>query len=108
MGYRKGKAAIVCSSGMRGLVTLDDKGACLEWTNFMGWTSKPTTCAWSAKDGKDVLTIGEGNWTTQVSADGDILQSEQFRQEVKEGLHTRATDLATAKASVSELAKAKG
>lgn len=108
-GYRKGKAAVVCTVGMSGVVTLDDKGACKEWSNFMGkWDGKPTTCTWSQADGKDVLTIGTGDWATKVQADGDTLTNEQFRDEVKQGLHAKAADYAAAKAKVDELLKAKG
>lgn len=110
-GYRKGKTAIVCSSGMKPIATLDDKGQCKEWSNFMGrWEGKPTTCAWSQDNGKDVLTIGTGDWSTKVSAEGDVLQSDQFRDYVKQGLHEKAADMTAAKAKVTAqiAAKAKG
>lgn len=118
-GYRKGKAALVCSEGSNGGVHIvDDKGGCVTWDKkFREWESKPNTCAWSQKDGKDVLTIGTGDWNTVVSAEGDVLKSDQFRDWVKGGYHAKANDFADAKAKVAaklkaddpgEQAKAKG
>ncbi len=108
-GYRKGKTAIVCTIGMKSVITLDDKGVCQEWSNFMDrWEGKPTTCAWAQADGKDVLTIGTGDWATKVSADGDVLENDQFRDFVKQGLHVKATDFTAAKATVTEQLKSKG
>ena len=99
-GYRKGKAALVCSEGMEGGVTIvDDKGACTTWADHFGkWESKPGTCAWSQDGGKDVLTIGTGDWKTVVQAEGDVLTSEQFRDFVK--YTKRAKDYADAKAQM--------
>jgi hypothetical protein len=115
-GYRKGKAALVCSEGMDGGVTIVDEKGCVTWDKkFREWEKKANTCEWSQKDGKDVLTIGTGDWKTTVIADGDVLKSEQFSSEIKN--HTRAKDFADAKAQVTaklkaddpgEQAKAKG
>jgi hypothetical protein len=105
-GYRKGKTALVCSEGMEGGVTLVDDKGCATWkVDFMDktWVSKPTTCAWSQQDGKDMLTIGTGDWATKVIAEGDVLKSEQFARNEK--LHSKATDFATAKTAVSAEAK---
>lgn len=118
-GYRKGKTAIVCSEGMNGGVTIvDDKGGCTTWDKkFRDWESKKDTCVWSQKDGKDLLTIGTGDWNTVVFADGDVLKSEQFVDWVKQGYTVKAKDYADAKAQVvaknkaddpGEQAKAKG
>ena len=105
-GYRKGKAALVCSEGSNsGVHIVDDKGACVTWEKkFRDWESKPNTCAWSQKDGKDVLTIGTGDWNTVVTADGDVLESDQFREWQK--YHTKAKDFADAKAKVTATLKA--
>ncbi len=105
-GYRKGKAAVVCTTGMDGVVTLDDKGDCKKWSDFMDrWQSKPEKCAWSQVDGKDMLTIGDGDWSTKVYANGDTLTSQQFDDEAK--LTEKATDMAAAKAKTDETIKAK-
>jgi len=97
-GYRKGKAAIVCSEGMEGGVTIvDDKGECTTWADKFGKVeSKKNTCAWSQADGKDVLSIGTGDWSTKVTADGDVLMSDQFKDFVK--YTKKAKDYADAKA----------
>ena len=50
-------------------------------------------------DGKDVLTLAKG--TIVVSAEGDVLASENFRQFVKEGYHQRTKTFAAAKALVA-------
>jgi len=79
VGTRKGKAAVVC--GIK-LTTIDDKGTCLDWSHFFDkWESKPAECAWSSEGGKDVLTIGKGDWSTKLVADGDTLMTDQFREE---------------------------
>jgi hypothetical protein len=106
-GYRKGKTAVVCSEGMDGGVTLlDDKGTCITWSEKFGkWEKKDTTCAWSQADGKDVLTIGTGDWAPKLQADGDVLTSEQFRDFVK--YTKKATDYADAKAQVQAEVDAK-
>ena len=102
VGYRKGKAAVVCMIGMDKLVTLDDKGACKSWSNmFDKWNSKDTTCAWTSIEGKDVLTVGTGDWSTKVFADKDLLQNEQFSDFVKQGLHTQTKSYDEAKAAVT-------
>ena len=37
---------------MKNIVTLDDKGVCKEWSNFMGkWAGTPTTCVWDKDSG---------------------------------------------------------
>lgn len=106
VGYRKGKAAFVCTPGMDNAYTLDDKGVCKKWSFFMKrWEGKPTTCVWSQEDGKDVLTVGDGNWTSKVKAEGDLLKSDQFIEESK--YTEKATDLAAAKAKTDETIKAK-
>lgn len=116
-GYRKGKTALVCSEGMNGGVTIvDDKGGCVTWDKkFRKWESEKATCEWSQTDGKDVLSIGTGDWKTVVVADGDILKSQQFTDSTTD--YTKAKDFADAKAQVSaklraddpgEQAKAKG
>jgi hypothetical protein len=102
-GYRKDTTAVVCSEGADGGVTLvEADGTCATWRErFDKWEKKPTTCAWSQKDGADVLTIGTGDWATVVSANGEVLTSEQFRDHAKRGYHARATDFADAKAKVT-------
>jgi hypothetical protein len=99
VGLRRGKAAVVCTSSMDGMFVLDDKGACQNWAKHFGdeWEAKPATCAWSAKDGKDVLTIGTGDQARVLTADGDVLRSEQFAQSVTEAYWTKTPDLAAAK-----------
>jgi len=106
-GYRKGKAAIVCSEGMDGGIHIvEDNGTCVTWSQkFKEWEKKPNTCVWSQKDGKDVLTIGTGDWSTVVVADGDVLESEQFTEWSSKSYHKRAKDFADAKAQT--LAKIK-
>jgi hypothetical protein len=106
VGYRKGKTAIVCTSGMDKLATLDEAGKCKTWSMmFDKWQSKDTTCTWSTADGKDVLTVGTGDWSTKVIADGDLLQSEQFSDAVKQGLHVQAKSYDEAKATVTAKVK---
>lgn len=107
-GYRKGKTALVCSEGSQGGVhVVDDKGGCVTWDRHLReWEKKPNTCVWSQKDGKDVLTIGTGDWNTVVTAEGDVLKSDQFRDWVKGNYHTKAKDFADAKAQVTAKLKA--
>ena len=96
-GYRRGKAAIVCG---RGIHVLDASGACTTWEKLATWRQRPETCTWSHEDGKDVLTIGAGEWALEVVADGDLLADEQFRHDVSEGYHRAATDFSAAKRDV--------
>ena len=105
-GYRKGKAAIACVIGSQGgTYTLDDKGTCLQWTHMFHWDKKPATCTWSTENGKDVLTIGTGEWASKLVADGDVLEEQQFLDSLKAGYHERATDFAAAKAKVLAMDK---
>ena len=107
-GMRKGKAAIVCMIGLDKLVTLDDKGVCKSWSNmFDKWSSKDATCTWSKDGDKDILTIGKGDWTTKVYAEGDLLQNEQFADYVKQGLHTKAASYDAAKTDITAKLKDK-
>ena len=105
-GYRKGKTALVCGgSSMDGYYVVSEKG-CDQWKDKFGKPEKATAvCAWSAEDGKDVLTLGEGDWKTKVIADGDTLQSEQFTEMTEKSTKTATFD--EAKAKVAELAKTK-
>lgn len=108
IGYRKGKAALACTS--EGLVLLDEKGACARWKRRFGaWEAQPETCAWSEQDGKEVLTAGAEKL---YASEGDTLQSEQFRNELERGRHRSVKDYAEAKelvvAEIAEKAKAKG
>lgn len=106
-GYRKGKTALVCSEGSRGGVTVVDEKGCSTFESHFGKLEKKAdTCAWEQKDGKDVLTIGTGDWKTVVYAQGDVLMSEQFSQWAKEGYHVKAKDFADAKAQVTAKLKA--
>ncbi|CAN5909397.1 hypothetical protein BH11MYX2_BH11MYX2_10140 [soil metagenome] len=101
-GYRKGKAAIVCSSD--GVTIVDDKGGCATWKKtFDKWESKDEKCEWSQDAGKDKLTIGTGDWSRKVYAAGDVLAAEQFRDEAK--YTEKSADLATAKKSVGDAVK---
>lgn len=106
VGYRKGKAALVCTTGMDGGVyVLDDKGACTHWKQKFGkWDDTKSDCAWSTKDGKEMLTIGTGDWATKVYAEGDFLFAEQFKDETK--LYEKAADFAAAKTAVTTQVKA--
>jgi hypothetical protein len=98
-GYRKDKTAIVCSEGMQGGITIVDDKGCKTWSmKFDKWESKDNTCVWSQAEGKDLLTIGTGDWTTKVTAEGDVLTSEQFRDFVK--YTKKAKDYADAKAQM--------
>jgi hypothetical protein len=101
-GYRKGKTAVVCSEGRdAGVHILDENGVCTTWQDwFDRWESKPQTCTWSRRDGKDVLTIGTGEWAPELIARGDLLESEQFADHVAEGTYRRTADFASAKAAV--------
>jgi hypothetical protein len=106
VGYRKGKAAVACT--VDGVHTLDDKGTCLVWKDRFGkLESAPATCTWSSDGGKDLLTIGTGDWSSKLYAEGDVLQSEQFARYVEEGYHARAKDYAEAKAAVTAKVKEK-
>ncbi len=102
VGYRKGKAAIVCQSGADAIATLDDKGVCKTWSKmFDKWKSQDATCVWSTVNGKDLLTVGTGDWASTLIADGDLLQNEQFAQSVKEGLHVKAASYDAARETVT-------
>jgi hypothetical protein len=106
VGYRKGKAAVACMIGMDKIATLDDKGVCKSWSNMLDrWSSKDTKCAWSNEGGKDVLTIGTGNWTSKLIADGDLLMNEQFADEVKNESHKKQASYDAAKQAVADAAK---
>ena len=102
VGYRKGKAAIACTSG-DDVYLLDEKGTCTYWKKeFKDWQKWPDAkCTWSQKDGKDVLAIGEGDRADVLIATGDVLASESFRDDAKRGHHARAKDFADAKAQVT-------
>lgn len=107
-GYRKGKAAVVCSEGMDGGITFcDDKGVGATYADKFGgkWEKKDTTCVWSQADGKDVLTVGSGDWAPKLQADGDVLTSQQFLDFVK--YTKKAKDYADAKAMVQAEVDAK-
>lgn len=107
-GMRKGKAAVVCTIGMDSIHTIDDKGACKKWSNtFDRWSSKDQKCAWTAENGKDVLTVGEGTWSTKLTADGDLLMNDQFADQVKKGAHAKAASYDAAKQTVAAQVKAK-
>lgn len=101
-GYRKGKAAVVCSEGRNaGVHILDANGVCTTWQDwFDRWESKPQTCTWSRRDGQDVLTIGTGEWAPELVARGNLLESEQFQQYAAEDYHQREKDYAAAKAVI--------
>lgn len=102
VGYRKGKSAIVCSSD--GVTIVDEAGKCATWSNhFQKWESKPDTCAWSQDGGKDVLAVGTGDWARKLTATGDTLAADQFRDEAK--YTEKSADLATAKKSVGDAVK---
>ena len=103
VGYRKGKSAVVCA--VSAVYTLDDAGTCKKWMHMFDWKSDPATCKWSSEGGKDVLTVGEGDFANKLSADGDVLEDDQFRDLVKEGLHVRAKDYNDAKAKIGEATK---
>jgi len=106
VGMRKGKAAVICANGMDALYTLDDAGKCLAWSDFgHSWKSKPATCTWSQKDGKDVLTAGQGDFAPTLVADGDLLKSEQFAGEAKDLQFKPAADYAAAKQWATDEAK---
>jgi hypothetical protein len=105
-GYRKGKTAIVCHEGMEGGITVLDEKGCTTWDDKFGkLESKSNTCAWSQVDGKDVLTIGSGDWAPKLQAEGDVLTSEQFRDFVK--YTKKAKDYADAKAQMQAEVDAK-
>ena len=103
-GYRKGKMALVCQVGKDGLVVVDASGACKAWEiDFFSkkWQSTPSQCTWTQKDGKDLLQVGNPSdpFSSTLVADGDLLWSDQLRDEVKsERFMKRATDYAAAKA----------
>jgi hypothetical protein len=104
-GYRKGKTAIVCTPGMDGIFVVDDKG-CVAWSKrFDKWDSKPSECAWSSDGGKDMLSLGKGDWARKVVAEGDVLVSDQFVEETK--LTTKAGSYDEAKADVIAKVKEK-
>jgi hypothetical protein len=98
VGFRKGKAAVVCTSGMDGGVTiLDDAGACTAWTDDFGkWEKKSVTCTWSKDGDKDTLVLDGARGKTTLVADGDVLVGDQFRDHTK--YYKRAKDFADAKA----------
>jgi hypothetical protein len=112
-GYRKGKEAIACMIGGDSLVTSDAAGACKSWKrDFMDktWTSKPVDCAWASKDGKDTLRIGKPDdaFSHSLVADGDLLWSEQLRDETtKQRYMKHAADFAAAKTWADGERKAK-
>lgn len=94
-GARKGKAAVVCDA--EGVVVVGDKGTCQRWRTHLEWEAKPATCAWSQRDGKDVLTVDRSTYT----ADGDVLATDSWP-----ALAWKPTDDAGARATVlAEIAK---
>jgi hypothetical protein len=103
-GYRKGKEAIVCQIGPDSLITADATGACKSWKQeFMNgkWKATDTPCSWTTKDGKDAFIVGkpDDHWGNTLVADGDLLWTDQLRDEAKsEQYMKRATDYAAAKA----------
>ena len=106
-GYRKGKTAIVCTdSSMDGVFVVDEKG-CKSWRQSFDdkWESKDKKCTWSSDGGKDVLTLGEGDWARKVTADGDYLVSDQFTDTVK--YTTKAASFDEAKQQVTAKVKEK-
>lgn len=106
-GYRKGKTAIVCKEGMGGGITIVDDKGCNTWeSHFDRWEKKADTCVWSQADGADVLTIGTGQFNTVVTAQGDVLMSDQFKEWAKGNYHVKAKDFADAKAQVTAKIKA--
>jgi hypothetical protein len=106
VGMRKGKTAIACMIGMDSLATLDDAGKCKSWSHMMDrWSSKDTTCKWSNEGGKDILTVGTGNWTSKLIADGDLLMNEQFADEVKKESHKKMASYDAAKQVATDGAK---
>lgn len=99
VGYRKGKAALACTTD--GVHVLDESGACKAWDKRFGkWESKDATCAWQQADGKDVLVVGTGDWATKLVADGDLLMTDQFRDEVPKTVV--AADFEAAKAALAK------
>lgn len=96
-GYRRGRAAIVCA---RGIHVLEANGTCTTWELLATWRQRPERCVWSVEEGKDVLTIGTGDWAFEVSADGDLLTDAAFRQHAEGGHHRRAVDYASAMRAV--------
>src|SRR5437660_1654481 len=91
--------------GEGGVASKTAEGGCQKWSKMFKWEPKPETCAWSQDAGKDVLTVGTGDWAAKVTADGDVLTNQQFDDEVKEELW-KPSDLLAAKAWASgELAK---
>lgn len=105
-GYRKGKTALVCGgSSMDGYYVVSETG-CNQFKDKFGKPEKTTAvCVWSTEGGKDVLTLGDGDWKTKVIADGDTLQSEQFAEMT--GKTTKTATYDEAKTKVAELAKMK-
>jgi hypothetical protein len=98
VGFRKGKAAVVCTTGMDGGVTiLDDAGACTAWTDDFGkWEKKSVTCTWSTEGDKEALVIDGARGKTTLVADGDVLVGDQFRDHTR--YYKRAKDFDDAKA----------
>jgi hypothetical protein len=106
VGYRKGKTAIACMIGMDKLATLGADGKCKTWSNMLDrWSSKDTTCTWSNEGGKDILTVGTGNWSSKLIADGDLLMNEQFADEVKKEAVKKQASYDAAKQAVTDAAK---
>jgi len=101
-GYRNGKTAIVCMNDSD-IYTLDAKGHCKLWTErFDKWEVKDTTCKWTAADGKDVLVVGEGGMSNELTAKGNLLANIHFRDALEGKDHRREQDFETAKAAAMQ------
>lgn len=103
VGYRKGKTALACTVS-EGVVVVGEAG-CKGYKKLGDtWRDKPLECAWSSDGGKELLTIGKGDWATKLRADGDFLVTDQFEEETK--FTTKAASFDEAKAAVTAKVKA--
>jgi hypothetical protein len=108
LGYRKGKAAVVCVQGgsaVDELVTIDDAGTC-SWWKYPGlirshWTTEPITCAWVQHDGVDELDVQMNNEHRELTAYGDRLESKMFHDRKPNTVEKAYSDVAAAKAAAN-------
>jgi hypothetical protein len=96
-GSRKGATAVACISNK--VVTLDEKGTCLEWENDLfdktKYKSAPGKCGF-AKDGdKEVFRATVQDYEKTLEIHGDAMYDEQIAEDHSE----QVADYAAAKAA---------
>jgi hypothetical protein len=110
VGYRKGKAAIVCKND--DVYVLDEAGTCTQWEERFGtYEAKAATCTWST--GKpdwamgegwsdETLTIGESALDTTLAVRGEVLVNIHWREALEGKGFTRQRDFEAARTAATQ------